>query len=198
MKSPSNKHRRWIVWGLLLSLTFVLTAMVWFDDADSGLDASNGNKKPRHALRATPVAGAAQKPVAESDAATRLAQSVERLELPLLDRTAARTAGTDSAGTESTLATPVDLLAARSWIVPPLPPPVVAPKAPPLPFTLVGRLIDNNQQVVFLANQDRNYIAREGAKLDNNYLVERIETGRMTLIYLPLDERQFLNLGAVN
>ena len=51
---------------------------------------------------------------------------------------------------------------------------------------------------MFLANQDRNYIAREGAKLDNNYLVERIETGRMTLIYLPLDERQFLNLGAVN
>jgi len=135
-----------------------------------------------------------RKPVAESDAATRLAQSVERLELPSL----AKTAGTDAAGTESTLATPVDLLAARSWIVPPPPPPVVAPKAPPLPFKLVGRLIDNNQQVVFLANQDRNYIAREGAKLDNNYRVERIEAGRMTLIYLPLDERQILILGAVN
>jgi len=198
MKSPSNRHRRWIVWGLLLSLTFVLTAMVWFDDADSGVDASNGNKKPRHALRATPGVGAAQKPVAESSTAARLEQSVERLELPSFDRTADRTAGTDAAGTELALVTPVDLLAARSWIVPPPPPPVVAPKAPPLPFTLVGRLIDNDQQVVFLANQDRNYIAREGAKLDNNYRVERIEAGRMTLIYLPLDERQILNLGAVN
>ena len=194
MKSPANTHRRWIVWGLLLSLTFVLTVMVWMDDADSGLDASNGNKKPKHALRAPSEAGVAQKPVAESSTAAHLEQSVERLELPLLDRTA----GVDAAGTESTRATSVDLLAARSWIVPPPPPPVVAPKAPPLPFTLVGRIIDNDQQVVFLANQDRNYIAREGVRLDNNYLVERIEAGRMTLIYLPLDERQILNLGAVN
>ena len=198
MKSPPNTRRRWIVWGLVLSLTFVLTVMVWMDDADSGLDASNGNKKPKHALRAPSEAGVEQKPVAESSTAARLEQSVERLELPLLDRTAARTAGSDAAVTESTLAPPVDLLAARSWIVPPPPPPVVAPKAPPLPFKLVGRLIENNQQVVFLANQDRNYVAREGVKLDNNYLVERIEAGQMTLIYLPLDERQILNLGAVN
>ena len=198
MKSPANTHRRWIVWGLLLSLTFVLTVMAWMDDADSGLDAANGDKKPKHALRAPLAAGAAQKPVAESSTAARLEQSVERLELPVPDRTTARTAASDATGTESTPATPVDLLAARSWIVPPPPPPVVAPKAPPLPFTLVGRLIDNDQQVVFLANQDRNYIAREGVKLDNNYLVERIEVGRMILIYLPLDERQFLNLGAVN
>ena len=194
MKSPANTRRRWIVWGLLLSLTFVLTVMVWMDDTDSSLDAANGNKKPKHALHAPSVADTAQKPVAESSTAARLEQSVERLELPLLDRTA----GSDAAGTGSTLATPVDLLAARSWIVPPPPQPVVAPKAPPLPFTLVGRLIDNNQQVVFLASQDRNYVAREGVKLDSNYLVERIEAGRMTLIYLPLDERQFLNLGAVN
>ena len=194
MKSPPNRHRRWIVWGLLLSLTFVLTVMVWMDDADSGPDAANGNKKPKHALRAPSEAGVEQKPVAESITAALLEQSVERLELPLLNRTAA----SDATGTEATLAPPVDLLATRSWIVPPPPPPVVAPKAPPLPFKLVGRLIENNQQVVFLANQDRNYIAREGAKLDNNYLVERIEPGRMTLIYLPLDERQILNLGAVN
>jgi len=194
MKSPPNRHRRWIVWGLLLSLTFVLTVMVWMDDADSGPDAANGNKKPKHALRVPSEAGVEQKPVAESSTAALLEQSVERLELPLLNRTAA----SDATGTEATLAPPVDLLATRSWIVPPPPPPVVAPKAPPLPFKLVGRLIENNQQVVFLANQDRNYIAREGAKLDNNYLVERIEPGRMTLIYLPLDERQILNLGAVN
>ena len=194
MKSPPNRHRRWIVWGLLLSLTFVLTVMVWMDDADSGPDAANGNKKPKHALRVPSEAGVEQKPVAESSTAALLEQSVERLELPLLNRTAA----SDATGTKATLAPPVDLLAARSWIVPPPPPPVVAPKAPPLPFKLVGRLIENNQQVVFLATQDRNYIAREGAKLDNNYLVERIEPGRMTLIYLPLDERQILNLGAVN
>jgi len=194
MNKPTTTRRRWMIWGVLLLTTFVLTAVVWLDDPDPGADDAATSRKPRHALRAPAESGTAQKPVAGSSAAELLARSVERLELP----TVAPSKGSDPDENESAPTAPVDLLAARTWVVPPPPAPPVIPKAPPLPYKVVGRLVENNQQIVFLANQDRNFIARDGVKLDSNYLVETIEANRMTFIYLPLNERQILNLGAVN
>jgi hypothetical protein len=89
-----------------------------------------------------------------------------------------------------------DLLAAKSWYVPPPPPPPEKPKAPPLPFKFTGRLIENGQTTVFLSSQDRNEAAHLGDVLDKAWRVDRISPTSMTLTYLPLDQTQTLALGA--
>lgn len=190
-------RRRWVLW--LLLPTVALSALAWFDESDSPADA----KHTRRARRVPTDSAQAPKRETDADAASRLAQAVERLELPTPVK-AAKATGSDAADPAASpdaaapAAPPIDLLAARSWYVAPPPPPPEAPKPPALPFKVLGRIIEGDAPVVFLANQNRNYIAREGVWLDNSYLVERIEKNRMTLIYLPLAERQYLTLGAVN
>ena len=98
-----------------------------------------------------------------------------------------------------------DPLQATSWeqmtqdearkSVPPAPPP--PPQAPPLPFTYLGKLVEEGETIVFLTKQDRNYILHRGDTLDGVYGVETIEEERLVLNYLPLGIRQTLSFSAV-
>jgi hypothetical protein len=93
----------------------------------------------------------------------------------------------------------LDAFETRSWLPPPAKPaPPPPPQAPPLPFTYMGKIMDGGQVVVFLARQDRNFVVREGDKLDNNYQIDEIKPGMMTLTYLPLGQKQTLAIGAAN
>lgn len=192
---PASPKRRWLLW--LLLPTVALSAFAWLDESDAPADEG----RARRARRAPASAAQAAPAAAEPSAASRLAQAVERLELPAPAKAAAeKTAAADPAAAAEPppAAAPINLLAARSWYVAPPAPPPEAPKPPALPFKVVGRIIEGDAPAVFLASQNRNHVAREGEWLDNTYLVERIEKNRMTLIYLPLAERQYLTLGAVN
>jgi len=189
--SPSPTRRRWMVWSLLLVLA--LSTVTWFDDRDTPAEAGSA-KRTKRAPKGPPASRQ------NADASVEdLAQALERLELPSVPKTGkADPESSASSAAAPPMASPIDLLAARSWYVAPRPPPPEVPKAPPLPFKVLGRIIEGDAPAVFLTNQNRNLIAREGMSLDNTYLVERIENNRMTLIYLPLAERQYLSLGAVN
>jgi hypothetical protein len=198
--TPATRQR-WMLWSLLLALT--LSGMAWLDDSDG--DESADTSRARRARRPPPNAVAVPAPDLDVSAASRLAQAVERLELPKpvkaensVPANVEKNIPTDPNTPDA--AAPAKLLAARSWYVAPPPSalPPEAPKAPALPFKVLGRIIEGDAPVVFLAHQNRNLIAREGEQLDSTYLVERIEKNRMTLIYLPLAERQYLTLGAVN
>jgi len=192
MNTPVSKSRRWIIWALLPTLA--ITVLALFDEPASEADGSSGKHR---SLRTPPSAERPPNPVeraAKASATPSPQQLVEQLELPPVIK-AGQPHTSDPA---VPAAEPIDLLAARSWYIPPPPPSPVAPKAPPLPFKVLGRIIDDADPVVFLGNQDRNLVAREGTKLDNNYLVERIENKQMVFVYLPLKERQTLSLGAVN
>ena len=93
----------------------------------------------------------------------------------------------------------LDAFEVRSWAPPPAKaPPPPPPEAPPLPFKYMGKIMDGGQVVVFLAKQDINYVVRAGEKLDNNYQVDEIKPGMMTLTYLPLGQKQTLEIGAAN
>jgi hypothetical protein len=72
------------------------------------------------------------------------------------------------------------------------PPP---PQAPPLPFTFMGKLVDEGGIVVFLTNGARNWIVRAGDTIESLYRVEAIGEERMTLIYLALQTPQELAIG---
>lgn len=94
-----------------------------------------------------------------------------------------------------------DLFKRKSWYVPPPPPkpvPPPPPMAPPLPFSYVGKLIDGGKVTVFMSRQDRNYAVKEGESIDGTYRVEEVKPPLMTLVYLPLNQKQTMQIGEAN
>jgi hypothetical protein len=94
-----------------------------------------------------------------------------------------------------------------SWLPPPPPPPPpppappppppVAPTAPPLPFTFIGmveRGADKPQ--AFLSKGDALLIVAKGDLVDGNtYRVESLSPTQVVLTYLPLDQRQTIEVS---
>ena len=130
---------------------------------------------------------------------------------------AARTLGTASERPSDRVEINLDRLAARKGVAPasdpfrpltwqsvaqeearknaPPPPPPPPPQAPPLPFTYMGKLIEDGRIVVFLTQGDRNHIVRQGDTIDGTYRVDAVTEQRLALTYLPLKQKQELALG---
>ena len=70
------------------------------------------------------------------------------------------------------------------------------PTAPPLPFTVIGKKLERDAWEVYLARGDQTYIATQGVDIAGEYRVSAIEPTQITLIYLPLNEKQTLQTGA--
>jgi len=94
-----------------------------------------------------------------------------------------------------------DAFAPRNWNPPPPPPPPAStapppkPSAPPLPFTLLGKKLEDGAWQVFLGLQDRTYVVKSQDVIDNTYRVESIAPPSLVMTYLPLNERQTLAIG---
>jgi hypothetical protein len=76
------------------------------------------------------------------------------------------------------------------------PPPPALPAAPPLPFRLLGRYSDGATPAVFLQFNDQNLVVRVGDSVADSYQVESLDDNNLTLLHLPTQQRQTLNLGA--
>lgn len=87
---------------------------------------------------------------------------------------------------------PVTARAARQ-VTAPAPPP--RPVAPPLPYTYMGRITEQGQLSVFLTRNGKPYVARPGAVLDGKYRVDAIDPPLLEFTYLPLAQKQTLNIG---
>lgn len=86
---------------------------------------------------------------------------------------------------------------ARSWTPPPPPPPPpAAPHAPPLPFGFLGKHLQAGVWQVYLTVGEDVRLARVAAVIDGQYRVESIVPPRIEFTYLPLNERQTLDIGA--
>lgn len=91
-----------------------------------------------------------------------------------------------------------DAFAPKSWQPPPPPPPKPeAPKAPPLPFRYLGKVMQEGEVMAFLGHGARTHLARAGDILAD-YRIEDITPAEMTLVYLPLNEKQRLTFGSEN
>jgi len=169
--------------------------------------------KPRHILMGVALAVAAALAAfgdKTPDADGAVAEAVERPAQP------ARAAGTQRAAAPAAIlrlqpraelignvsASGDDLFGSQDWTPPPPPPPAQqagpppAPMAPPLPFTFIGKSLEDGKWEVYLATGERTHIAVEGGTLDGAWRVERIAPPLMTLTYLPLNQVQQLNIGA--
>lgn len=135
---------------------------------------------------AGPTSGATSGPTAGSPAEPAIARLIPRE--TLIGDDAARFGAGDHA-----------LFARQDWTPPPPPPPKPAPppppSAPPLPFTVIGKSLEDGKWEVYLSAGERTHIANEGATLDGGWRVERIAPPIMTLTYLPLNQVQQLNIG---
>lgn len=91
------------------------------------------------------------------------------------------------------------LFGRQDWTPPPPPPPKPAPPppptAPPLPYTVIGKSLEDGKWEVYLASGQSTHIAHEGAVLEGAWRIDRIAPPLMTLTYLPLNQIQQLNIG---
>ncbi len=70
------------------------------------------------------------------------------------------------------------------------------PPPPPVPFTYMGKMLEDGETVVFLTRGDRNYVVRKGATIDGQYRVDAIGPRTMVLTYLPARAKQSLAIGS--
>jgi hypothetical protein len=93
------------------------------------------------------------------------------------------------------------LFARQDWTPPPPPPsnepppPPPPPTAPPLPFTFIGKSLQDGEWEVYLARGDRTYLVRDKTTIDGTYRVDAIRPPVLTLTYLPLEQVQQINIG---
>lgn len=91
------------------------------------------------------------------------------------------------------------LFESRSWQPPPPPPPPAAkagppprPVAPPVPYRLIGRLIQDGNVVLYLGKGESVLSATLGETVEGVYKVASITDTEISLIYLPLNQTQTL------
>jgi hypothetical protein len=75
------------------------------------------------------------------------------------------------------------------------PVPVAPPQAPPLPFRVLGRYVEDGEAVIFLQHGEQNVLARVGDLVGEHYKVEEVQQGALVLTYVPLGVKQVLDFG---
>ncbi|MDP3538811.1 MAG: hypothetical protein Q8S26_08920 [Azonexus sp.] len=170
--------QRWLVIGGLLFATLLAG---YFADDDAVPE--KGKRKSNAVAKTTTSASAGEKRRSKAgDKAAELAAAPLSFPEPAVASEEPETAA-------------IDPFRPKTWFVPPPPPPPPTPKAPPLPFLYIGKLIEDGEPRVFLHHQGKQMIARVGDLINGVYAVEEISSGQMTFIYQPLKEKQVLAIG---
>jgi len=84
---------------------------------------------------------------------------------------------------------PVAPVAAQPMVVSP-------PVPPPLPFEVVGRMVDGGDQRLFLVFNGKNIVVHTGDTIGTDYTVSEIKADQLVVHYAPLDVSQTVTLPA--
>src|SRR5262249_1203188 len=156
--------------GLLIgAAALTLAAMRWADELTDIPEASAGA-----------VADATPRPAADSKARAAPEQT-PALDLGKLRRRPSTEPDSEAFGAPSFRPAPPKAgKGARSTLAGASAPPPPPPQAPPLPFAYIGRLIEDTDTTVFLAQGERNLVVKPGEVIDNTYKLE--EVGERTVV----------------
>jgi hypothetical protein len=81
-------------------------------------------------------------------------------------------------------------------VAPPPPPPAAPPpSAPPLPFSYMGKLIDETGMAIFLVAGDRTLVVREGQTVESVYHLDSVSESRLLFTHLPTGIQQNISIG---
>ncbi|ODP34597.1 hypothetical protein [Pandoraea sp. ISTKB] len=104
--------------------------------------------------------------------------------------------------TDGAPASSARLFASQNWGPPPpapssAPAPLapLPPTAPPMPFTYLGKAQAAGAWEVYLARGEKTFIVHENSVVDDVYRVESIKPPRLSLIYIPMNQQQELDIG---
>lgn len=81
------------------------------------------------------------------------------------------------------------------------PKPIVVPPqpvAPPLPFTYLGKMMEEDKITVYVTNAGRNYALKGGEVIDGIYTVQSIDSQKIIFNYIPLKTEQILVARSVD
>lgn len=96
----------------------------------------------------------------------------------------------------------VDPFSPKSWLPapPPLPLPApVTPSAPPLPFSYVGALEQNDgEKMIYLSKGSASFMVQKGDLFDSDYRLEEIQDSALIIQYLPLATKQTLSTASAS
>jgi len=149
-----------------------------------------------HTVQATPTNIAVEAVPAKNGDAENIPHAGKTKREPLILALHARKEliGGASAASKDSL-----LFGSQSWVpAPPLPPKPVTPPppaAPTLPFTYIGKKLEDAMWEVYLTEGEHTIIVREKSTIEQTYRVESIKPPTMTLTYLPLNQMQTLSIG---
>ena len=94
------------------------------------------------------------------------------------------------------------LFGSQTWAPPPPPPPKPLPPppptAPPLPFTYLGKKLEDGAWEVYLARNDKTFIVNAQTIIEGTYRVDAIKPPTLSLTYLPLNQVQTLTIGGTD
>ncbi len=99
-----------------------------------------------------------------------------------------------------------DPFAPKGWTPPPPPPPppVAAPPppppppptAPPVPFKFIGQIEDKSAKpAAFITKGDALFVVHVGDVVENTYRVESFNAAQVVVTYLPLQQRQTIDVS---
>lgn len=174
-----HARQRWLVLGGLLTAT--LAAAAWIRD---GTDAPRTEVVAASNSGAAPAVAQLRRAGAEGDPAVINLEKLKSRDLGKATRDPFATGKPRAAKPK-----PGGTARPAQTAVAPL------PSAPPLPFTYMGKLLSEGDLAVFLVQGERNLIVHEGDTIDSLYRVERIAEGEITLLFLPLNQRQTIVIG---
>lgn len=80
------------------------------------------------------------------------------------------------------------------------PPPLITqevylPLPPPLPFSYIGRMVEDDLETLFLSSPQHNYVAHSGEVIEGDYRIDSISDDEVHFTYLPLALTQILEIG---
>jgi hypothetical protein len=192
--------------GLLIAgLAATFGAMYWVNRSAEEPDASGnavvrvaerrGPRTPEPSRTAEPARTSGSTPAADSP---RAPANAAGLDLTRLQRARSEDPSGDPFGKRSFRPAPPQRaeLAPSAPVQVALPPPPPPPSAPPVPFTYLGRLSEDNRTTAFLASGERNLVVKPGDVIDNNYRVDEVTDRMVQLTYLPLNVKQTVSTGA--
>lgn len=72
------------------------------------------------------------------------------------------------------------------------------PVAPPLPFSYLGKMVEENKTTVYVSKAGRNYVLRGGEVIDGIYTVKSVDVQQVVFEYTPLKIDQVLIIRGAN